>query len=419
MKQLLFLLAFSPLLSWAQDFPNRTVNLDAVTLLGKKTRFKKVGLYDESFADRPNIKGFSQLEIFTDAVSDEVWTVKNATCIGIQPETDEKDAFLKLNWNKDQDGCDWVGMGFGWDMWSAKDMAYIKDTIAIELEVRSTGKSFTNLPWAFGIEDYANRQAWLGYNTAFLMAKEITNEWTKVQIPFSLFPFDENELDLTSVKQLIIQFFSEGKVEINSIKIVPFTGKLRQETTASTSKISPKLDGDLSDWKAPFTEFETGHSFAVHYSNDSLFVAVKVDDPSPGVNEQTGSNLWNGDAIEIAFSTNTNADPKRKFFLLSDQHIGINCGANPYAWDWKESVELKAINFKIQNNATGYTAEIAIPYKQLYKTTLKSGDKIGFEIAVDLNITEQKRQRQDRWNSKNVEGFHLSPGKWGEVEVGF
>ena len=240
-----------------------------------------------------------------------------------------------------------------------------------------------------------------------------------MQIPFSLFPFDENELDLTSVKQLIIQFFSEGKVEINSIKIVPFTGKLRQETTASTSKVSPKLDGDLSDWKAPFTEFETGHSFAVHYSNDSLFVAVKVEDPSPRVNEQTGSNLWNGDAIEIAFSTNTKADPKRKFFLLSDQHIGINCGANPYAWDWKESVELKAIDFKIQNNATGYTAEIAIPYKQLYKTILKSGDKIGFEIAVDLNTTEQKRQRQDRWNSHNTEGFHLSPGKWGEVEVGF
>jgi len=76
MKLLLFLLAFSPLLSWSQEFPTRTVNLDEVTLLGKKTRFKKVGLYDESFADRPNIKGFSQLEIFTDAVSDEVWTVK-------------------------------------------------------------------------------------------------------------------------------------------------------------------------------------------------------------------------------------------------------------------------------------------------------------------------------------------------------
>ena len=96
MKRLLFLLAFSPLLALAQEFPTRTINMEEVNVLGKKTRFKKVGLYDENLADKPSIKGFTQLEIFTDAVTDEVWTVKNATCIGIQPETDPKDAFLKL-----------------------------------------------------------------------------------------------------------------------------------------------------------------------------------------------------------------------------------------------------------------------------------------------------------------------------------
>ena len=57
------------------------------------------------------------------------------------------------------------------------------------------------------------------------------------------------------------------------------------------------------------------------------------------------ANLWNGDAIEIAFSTNGAADPQRKFLLLSDQHIGINCGENPYLWNWK-------LNQTI-NNGTG------------------------------------------------------------------
>ena len=419
MKLLLFLLAFSPLLSLAQEFPSRTINMEEVNVLGKKLRFKKVGLYDENLADKPSIKGFTQLEIFTDVITDEVWTVKNATCIGIQPETDPKDAFLKLNWNKDQDGCDWVGMGFGWDMWSAKDMAYIKDTIAIELEVRSTGKPFTNLPWAFGFEDYANRQAWLGYNTAFLMAKEITNEWTKVQIPFSLFPFEENEVDLTSVKQLIIQFFSEGKVEINSIKIVPFTGKLRQETTAPFVKKAPQLDGDLSEWKSEFNTFGEGQQFAVHHKADTLFFAFKIADSSPRKNTQDGSNLWNGDAVEIAFSTNTKADPRRKFFLLSDQHIGINCGQTPYAWDWKENKVLDDVKYAFQTNANGYTLEVSIPVKKMYNLSLKQGVKLGLEVAIDSNSTEEKRERQDRWNSHNVEGFHLSPAKWGEVKIEF
>jgi hypothetical protein len=55
----------------------------------------------------------------------------------------------------------------------------------------------------------------------------------------------------------------------------------------------------------------------------------------------------------------------------------------------------------------------------MYNLSLKQGDKLGLEVAIDSNSSEEKRERQDRWNSHNVEGFHLSPAKWGEVEIGF
>jgi hypothetical protein len=156
------------LFSQAQGLKENIKDIQEVDVHGDRTGFKKIGLYDEEPTSSTSIKGFTQLSIFDNDISDEVWWTKNNSCI--QVSLDEEGA-MKVNWNKDQDGCDWVGMGFGWDAWSSKDLAYIKDTIAVELEVRSSGKSFSNIPWAFGIEDYAGKQAWFGFNKSFLLGK--------------------------------------------------------------------------------------------------------------------------------------------------------------------------------------------------------------------------------------------------------
>ena len=267
--------------------------------------FKRIGLYDETAdANGFSIRGFNQLDIFSNDMSDEVWFSKNTSCINVKLKEDAQNTFLNVKWNKDQDGCDWVGLGFGWDFWTAKDMGGLNDTIALELEVRSTGKNLKNLPLAFGFEDYTGKQSWLGFSKNFVQNKEITQAWSKVTIPFSLFPFEENDFEMSSMKQLIIQFFAEGEFEINAIKIVPFSGKLKLETTALNTKQKIQIDGDLSEWKQPFTNFGENQKFAVMQKNDSLFMAFQITDQTPRVNKQTGNNLWNGDAIEIAFSTN-------------------------------------------------------------------------------------------------------------------
>ncbi|MFA7273078.1 MAG: sugar-binding protein [Crocinitomicaceae bacterium] len=380
--------------------------------------FKRMGLYDSyDLNEMANINGFTQLTIFDNTFSDEVWTSKNSTCVTIALKEEADNAFLDVKWNKDQEGCDWVGVGFGWDFWSSKDMGQIIHVASIEIEVRSKGKNIGNLPWALGFEDYAGGQAWTGFSKNFIPNGVISKDWTKIQIPLALFPFVDFDCDPSNIKQLIIQLFAQDEVEINAIRIVPFTGKLKEETTATPVQNSrPKLDGKLDDWKnSTFTKIGDGSEFSIQYTPDSLFVAVRVEDTTPNLNNKKNGDLWNGDAIEIAFATNPNANPKRKLFLLSDYHIGINCGPLPYLWNFSEDKPFDKAKFAMNPTETGYTVEIGIAIKDLMKKELAPGMNLGFEIAIDLGDESNKRMEQLRWNSSGSEGFHQNPSLWGTV----
>lgn len=418
MKLVIFSFLFLATIAFGQDTIQKVVKLKDVTIMPKRKIVKSLSLYDEEVAQAYSIKGFDQLLIFDNDLSEEVWSTKNVNCIGLTLKTDVKDTFLQVKWNKDQDGCDWVGMGYGWDMWTGKDMAAVRDTLAIQLMVRSTSKPFTNIPWAFGFEDYSGNQAWLGYNKSFLVGKEIGTDWTKVEIPMSLFPFDENDFDLFNVKQLIVQLFSEGTIEINSIQLVPFSRKLKEEISVRSSKTTIQIDGESDDWKtAEFTEIAGGHQMALHYTSDVLYIGVHVTDSSALQNVNKGADLWKGDAVEIAFATNPEADEKRNYYLLSDQHIGINCGYETYAWDFKRNTALNSINYKLKREENGYFLELALPVQEFYSTSLVKGTTLGFELAIDLGSDTNVRMQQDRWNSASTEGFHLSPSKWGRIRL--
>jgi len=411
------LIVLMPIGLYSQD-SLRFQDLDEVNI--EKTRlFKRQNLYDYSEKDMSaSILGFSQLTIFDNQMSDEVWSSKDQKCVDLTLETDSADSYIGLKWNKDQEGCDWVGIGFGWDFWSSKDMGQIVDVSAIEIEIRSKGKEMTNLPWAFGLEDYAGGQAWTGFSKSFTPNGIITNEWTKVTIPMSLFPFMDFDCDPSNIKQLLIQLFAQDQVQINSIRIVPFKGKLKNEMQSSfIEKQKIILDGDLTEWTNEFTEIDEGYSFSVMNTNDSLYIGLKITDSSPRINNQTDGDLWSGDAIEIAFSTNPNADPKRGLFLLSDYHLGINCGKSPYMWNFSDSQPFENGKFAIMNTSDGYQVEIGIALSEFTKTSIKANQSYGLEVAVDAGDNSNKRNEQVRWNSENREGFHKNPSLWGTLII--
>lgn len=386
--------------------------LDAVEITQKKFRVKKIGLYDGHRQEEYSVRGYTQLDIFDKSLAD-FWTSEGKTCISEKLIEEGDDKILNLKWNKDQDGCNWVGMGFGWDGWKGKDMGYVIDTLAIEILVRSTGDDFSNIPWAFCLEDYSGTQSWLGYNTSFLQTKSISKEWSSVLIPLSLFPIEVSEINTTNIKQLLIQVFSEGEIDIQSIKLVPFEGKLEKEAKATVQNIV--VDGDLSEWTTDFNSFE-GQQFSIAYSEEQLYFAFKIMDDTPRQNAKEQGELWDGDAVEIAFSTNPNADSKRSFLLLSDQHIGVNCGEDPYIWNWKINEKIEGAQISVNSSGEGYIVEIGLPTTAFRKFNLKKGFDLDLEIAIDLG-TKKGRQSQLRWNSGSREGFHLSPSLWGTLRV--
>jgi len=185
--------------------------------------FKALELYDSTESISNSIHGFTQLNVFDGSNSDEVWWTKNAICIQGKFERDSsKSNYVCFKWNKDQSECDWVGIGFGWDGWSSKDMAYLKDSLAFAITLRSSKRDISNLPWAFGIEDYNGSQCWVGFKKDFLSKSIIGKTWNTILLPISAFPILENEVDLSSTKQLIIQLFAAGEIEMQSIRLVPF-----------------------------------------------------------------------------------------------------------------------------------------------------------------------------------------------------
>ena len=386
--------------------------INEVVVKSKKLQLKKKGLYDGEYVEDDNIRGFSQDVIFENELLD-FWATEDLKCIEAKTLKDGENHVLNIKWNKDQDGCDWVGFGFGWDGWKSKDIAYVVDTLALELVVRSTRESFTNIPWAFCVEDYKGSQAWLGYNKSFLKGDVISKEWTHVVMPLSLFPFEEFDTDAANTKQLLVQLFSEGEIDIRSIKLVPFSGKLKKEFIAQKQSI--EVDGNFSDWEDSFELFN-GQQFCVSYSEEYLNLAYIVNDSTPLQNNKIDGELWNGDAVEFAFSTNPNANDKRSFLLLSDQHIGINCGDSPYIWDFKRSQLIPNSKLEIIEVNTGYIVEASIPLRYFKNLKFNSSNNLNMEVAIDLG-NHESRQTQIRWNSSNKEGFHQNPSMWGNLLI--
>ncbi|MDG1332467.1 MAG: hypothetical protein P8P74_09060 [Crocinitomicaceae bacterium] len=382
--------------------------------------FQRVGLYDEYELDENrNIRGFDQLDLYADNFSDEVWASENQDCIILSQEQDENDTYLKLHWNKDHPDCDWVGFGFGWDFWAGKDMIDIIDTAAVQLMVRSTGKTMGNLPWAMGFEDYAGGQAWIGFSSKFIEGKVITKEWTKVTIPLGLFPFEQRDCDVSNVKQMLFQVFAEDDLEINDVQIVPFAGKLKKEVVSKNviKEIEATDQGLNWDWtNAKFEPFGEGHEFSIAHTGNKIGLAVKLNDKTPRMNSNKGSNLWKGDALEFAFATNPKADTKRTSFLLSDYHFGLNLGANPYVWNWSEDKLETSIEYTISED--GSFVEMVIPIGQFNGSSsfhLPNVESLSFEIAKDGSDTGETRLTQERWNSDGAEGFHTNPSLWGKL----
>lgn len=389
----------------------------------KKTIFKKNNLYDISGGpDAPNIDGVYALNLFNDNMSNEVWH-DDKKCVNIKLEdsiTFKGNGSLHIKWDKDGGGCSWVGMGFGWNAWVGKDLSTIVYKSAIQMYVRTKGDTVKGLPLAIALEDYSGVQTWTGFSSSFILGGKITSSWTKIIIPFNTFPMVRDGFDDSNVKQFMIQFFGDGDIYVDEVTIVPFEGNLKPTISVAQKTNEIKIDGEISateEWGTSVATLSDKHDLFIRYDSDNLYFAASIQDDSPLINKQENSEIWNGDAIEIAIGTNPNADLNRSFYMMSDYQIGIKATENPYVWSWKKKEIMANAVVKTKKTERGYDIEIKIPMSELGSPKITAGNKLGFEIGIDNGDNSGARISQVRWSNPSAEGFHLNPSLWGLMNL--
>jgi hypothetical protein len=195
----------------------RTVVLDPAPVQGLR------GLYDAVNPDNQyeHINGFASLTVLQGPAGDAFWTAGTAACL--KAKLTAQNTYL-INWNKPGGGCPWVGLGVGWDQWSGKNLGPILDVAAIELVVRvPEGQPVKSFPWAFGLEDYSGRQAWMGMSADRILNGPVGLGYRAIRLPLTAFNWREMKTDPSNIKQFLLQFEADGVVEIHSIRIVRLT----------------------------------------------------------------------------------------------------------------------------------------------------------------------------------------------------
>jgi len=243
---------------------------------------KEVTLYNQEIKQIEGINGFTSIEIFSDGGTDEVWGNKDENCnpfsfssldasidysdipkdlekiidtvkvdlvydlplVEVKVKKNEEKNSLHIKTDKPQT-CDWIGMGIGWDGWQGKDLSGIVNNSAIEFMVRVNGDAIYNIPIVFILEDYSANQCYATAGYLGIEAGEITNKWSKVIIPLSTFSYQVNKIDLTNIKQLLLQCYDKVDIYIDDIKIVEHKHNYKKISSTSLTVKDTALPIDI------------------------------------------------------------------------------------------------------------------------------------------------------------------------------
>ena len=241
----------------------------------------------------------------------------------------------------------------------------------------------------------------------------ITQEWTHIDLPMGLFNWNEMDCDPTNIKQFITQFEGDGEFELKEMRVVPFSGSLRKQAKAG-------LDAETGKGYAESViQLTDGSTIELSWDADSLYVLARIPDANAFVNSQTGVDLWNGDALELAFSAQPELSRRpRTSFLFSDVHLGLSLGETPEVVNFRTGGTIpNRRQISDLGGGYGYLLRWSLPWEALRRAPWTIEGRYLFEVARDQGDAKGRNQ-QIRWNSGEAEGFHQNPGLWGELVVG-
>ncbi|MBW7452968.1 S-layer homology domain-containing protein, partial [Paenibacillus sepulcri] len=215
-------------------------------------------------------------------------------------------------------------------------------------------------------------------------------------------------------------------------------GEYPAETVISFAAAPVAIDGVVEtgengsltgDWQGAFAENiaglvdangdEHGADVYLKYDYDNLYVGAKIKDPTPMRNTNTGSNIWNGDNMEIFLGTDdldyALYPDKKQTTIPSDVQIVLSGGIDdgPQFYLYQNGVfTYPNITMGVHQDADGkgYTIEAAIPLSVL--GIANSWDSKKVIMNPVLNDGGYDKRGQWGWTT-NDEASKKSRGQWG------
>ena len=129
-------------------------------------------------------------------------------------------------------------MGIGWDRWQGKDLSSIMSNAAIEFMAMVDGDSIYNIPIVFILEDYSANQCYATSGYLGIEGGVITKKCTRVIIPLPTFSYQTHNIDLTNIKQLLLQCYDQVDIYIDDIKIISYNHNYKKITNSLTVRKS-------------------------------------------------------------------------------------------------------------------------------------------------------------------------------------
>jgi len=197
-----------------------------------------------------------------------------------------------------------------------------------------------------------------------------------------------------------------------------------------------KFDGSLAEWAKcqplvmkESSYFKEGLAWGgpadlsgkvyIMYDKEYLYLAADITDKTPLVNKKERGDIWNGDAIEMVFSTDPGADKNRGDFGRSDFQVGFGAGdgkgVKPSIWNWQRRRSPTGSEIFVKKiDQTGYIIEAKIPWAFFGSFVPNPGTKVGFDLAIDDADATGEREKQLIWSGDYY--FYKDPSVWGTLE---
>jgi hypothetical protein len=194
------------------------------------------------------------------------------------------------------------------------------------------------------------------------------------------------------------------------------------------------LDGRFEEWPGTWIPMNTivwgadrhngpgdlSGNFQVGWNGNGLMLAIRVNDDTyrPG---PVGSDLWQGDSIEIQFDRQLAEDFDSTVANADDYQVGIAfdnslTATRAYLWLPFENESQLALPSAVTSSEQGYQLEILIPWYVFDITTPATDRAYGFNISVNDNDSDGNAQ-ETVISASPARTTHDNPTQWSTLRL--